>query len=125
MRKGLFYSGLVGILCVAREATAMGAPQGEGGGNQGFLILIVGIFAIMYFFMIRPQQKKQKEKEEMLRAIKEGDRVVTAGGIHGTVKSVKETTVRVQVDDHTRIEFEKTSISGVLSPTQATPEKSA
>ena len=75
------------------------------------LVLIVGI---MYLFMIRPQQKKQKETQKMLDALKKGDKVVTIGGIHGTVASTKENTVVVKVDDNTKIEFNRTAIATVV-----------
>ena len=71
------------------------------------------IFVILYFFMIRPQSKKQKETEKMINALKKGDKVITIGGIHGTVSSVKEKTVIVKVDDDCKIEFNRTAISSV------------
>lgn len=108
------------ILFTVHEAVAMGASQGEGGESNplGMMIPILLLIAIFYFFMIAPQKKKQKQKEAMLGAVAEGDEIVTAGGIHGKVTQVKETTVRVQVDDHTRMEIEKTSIAGVLNKEQ-------
>jgi len=74
-----------------------------------FLLIIV----IFYFFLIRPQNKKQKETEKMLKALKKGDKVVTIGGIHGTISSVKENTVIVKVDDDCKIEFNRSAISSV------------
>ena len=74
-----------------------------------FLLLIV----IFYFFLIRPQNKKQKETQKMLDALKKGDKVITIGGIHGTVSSVKENTVIVKVDDDCKLEFNRTAISSV------------
>ena len=61
--------------------------QAQGGG-YGMLIMMVAIFAIMYFFMIRPQQKQQKKIREFQNALKENDKVVLGGGIHGTVRRV-------------------------------------
>jgi preprotein translocase subunit YajC len=60
------------------------------GSNMSSLFLIVGMFVIMYFFMIRPQQKKQKEQQSYVDALKAGDKVVTIGGAHGTIVSVRE-----------------------------------
>lgn len=74
-----------------------------------FLLIIV----IFYFFLIRPQNKKQKETQKMLDALKKGDKVITIGGIHGTVSSVKENTVIVKVDDDCKLEFNRTAISSV------------
>ena len=83
-------------------------------GSAGFLGTIVPfllIIVIFYFFLIRPQNKKQKETEKMLNALKKGDKVITIGGIHGVISSVKEKTVIVKVDDDTKIEFNRSAIS--------------
>ena len=89
------------------------APAGGAGGFSGILMIIL-IFAIFYFFMIYPQQKKQKEQQKKLNAfrdgLKNGDKVVTAGGIHGRVREVKDTTVIIEVADGVRIKFDKTSV---------------
>jgi preprotein translocase subunit YajC len=71
------------------------------------------VFVIFYFLIIRPQNKKQKQMQQMIAGVKKGDKVVTIGGIHGVVASVKESTVVVKVDDGTRIEFSKSAISSV------------
>lgn len=70
-----------------------------GGSSMSFLIMMVAIFAIMWLFMIRPQQKKQKKIREFQNALKEGDKVVTGGGIYGTVKRVnaQENTIDIEV----------------------------
>lgn len=83
------------------------------GSNMSSLFLIVGMFVIMYFFMIRPQQKKQKEQQSYVDSLKAGDKVVTIGGAHGTIVSVREKTVVLEVDASkgVRIVFLKTSIS--------------
>ena len=72
------------------------------------------IFVIFYFFIIRPQNKKQKETDKMIAALKKGDKVVTIGGIHGTVAQTKEKTVIIKVDDNTKIEFTRSAISSVI-----------
>jgi len=74
------------------------------------------VFVVFYFLIIRPQNKKQKEAKKMIDAVKKGDKVITIGGIHGTVHSVKEGTVIVKVDDDCRIEFSKSAIATVLAP---------
>jgi len=68
--------------------------QGFGGGGASSLFLIGGMFVIMYFFMIRPQQKKQKDQQAYIDALKAGDKVVTIGGLHGTVVSVRDKCIR-------------------------------
>jgi preprotein translocase subunit YajC len=71
------------------------------------------VFVIFYFLIIRPQNKKQKQMQQMIAGVKKGDKIVTIGGIHGIVASVKESTVVVKVDDGTRIEFSKSAIASV------------
>ena len=83
-------------------------------------VLIIGIF---YFFLIRPQNKKQKETEKMINALKKGDKVVTIGGIHGVVSSTKEKTVIVKVDDNCKIEFSRSAIAGVETDKPAASKK--
>ena len=77
------------------------------------VVLMIGIF---YFFLIRPQNKKQKEMEKMLAALKKGDKVVTIGGIHGVVSSTKEKTIILKVDDNTKLEFNRSAIASVVNP---------
>jgi preprotein translocase subunit YajC len=79
------------------------------------LVPLVLIFVVFYFFMIRPQQKKQKDRESLLDTIKRGDRVVTIGGIHGTVAGIEsdKKTVLVQVADNVKIKFERTAIANI------------
>ena len=91
-----------------------GAQQAAGPASLagGFVPLLL-IIVIFYFFLIRPQNKKQKETQRMLSALKKGDKVVTIGGIHGVISSVKENTVIVKVDDDCKIEFNRTAISTV------------
>ena len=79
------------------------------------IITFVLIILIFYFLIIRPQKKRDKETKAMLAAMKKGDRVVTIGGIHGTIVTVKDQTVVIKVDDSARIEFSKSAISTVTS----------
>ncbi len=81
-----------------------------GGGSSSMLIMMVVLFAIMYFFMIRPQQKKQKALQEARNAIATGDKVVTAGGIHGKVKEVGDTYFVVEISEGVKIKVEKSSV---------------
>lgn len=78
------------------------------------------IFVVFYFFIIRPNNKKQKETQRMLDAMKKGDKVVTIGGIHGTVHQTKEKTVIIRVDDNTKMEFTRNAISTV-TPLETKP----
>jgi preprotein translocase subunit YajC len=77
------------------------------------IILFGGIFVVFYFFMIRPQQKKAKEAKKFIEELKTGDKVVTIGGAHGTVITIREKTIVVEVDSSkgVRVVFEKSAIS--------------
>ena len=79
------------------------------------LVPLVLIFIVFYFFMIRPQQKKQKDREKVLDNLKRGDRVVTIGGIHGTVAGIdaEKKTVLVQVSDAIKITFDRTAVANI------------
>lgn len=72
--------------------------------------LMVGVFAIIYFFMIRPQQKKQKELQEQRDALSKGDRIITAGGIHGEIKDIKENQFVVEIAHGVNIRVDKGSV---------------
>jgi preprotein translocase subunit YajC len=95
-----------------------GQQAAEGGGSQNFLVTLLpfaAIIGIFYFLIIRPQNKKQKETQRMLSALKKGDRIVTIGGIHGTIQSVREGSVIVRIDDNVKVEFSRSAISSVES----------
>jgi preprotein translocase subunit YajC len=97
----------------------MAAPQGaEAPGAGSFvtsLIPFIAIIGIFYFLIIRPQNKKQKDTQKMLSALKKGDKVVTIGGIHGTIQTVKDHSVGVRVDEKVKMEFSRSAISSVES----------
>jgi len=75
------------------------------------VIFIVGMILVFYLFMIRPQQKKQKEQKNFLSELKKGDMVVTAGGMHGKIISVEEHTIALEIDRGIKVTFEKGSVS--------------
>lgn len=80
-----------------------------------FLPLIV----ILYYMMFRPQMKRQKEQARLVAALKTGDRVVTASGIHGLISNVKDTTVIVKVADNVKLEMEKTAVTNVVKSAES------
>ena len=82
------------------------------GGGMGSIIMIVALIAIFYFFMIRPQSKKQKEIRKFRESLKNGDKVITAGGIYGKIKEVsdKSNTVILEISDGVKIRIDKGSI---------------
>ena len=81
-----------------------------GAGGMQFLIMMVLIFVVMYFFMIRPQQKRQKELVKFRNSLEKGMKVITAGGIYGVIKSVKDNYVEVEVDNNVAIRVDKSMI---------------
>lgn len=83
-----------------------------GGGNISFLVMMVAIFVIMWFFMIRPQQKKQKEIQNFRNSITVGSQVVTAGGLYGTVKSIEDAdnTLMIEVARDVRVKVDRNSV---------------
>lgn len=86
------------------------APGGEGSNPMQMIIMLVLMVGVFYFFMIRPQLKKQKELKTFREALKTGSSVVTIGGIHGKVSAIHETTVNLKLEDGTVIKVEKTAL---------------
>ncbi len=91
------------------QAPAAPGQQGGMGAYSGILMMVL-IFVVFYFFMIRPQTKRQKEIKAQREAMKQGDRVVTSGGIYGKIRDIKETTVTVEIADNVRITVDKNSV---------------
>ena len=91
----------------------------QGGSMGSFLIMMVLIFVVMYFLMIRPQQKKQKELVKFRDSLQKGDKVVTIGGIYGTVAEIKERIVLLEVDNNVKIRVDKSSLVKDISDVPA------
>ena len=101
---------------VLLQAATQAAGQGAGKGNMLMSIVpFVLIFVVFYFFLIRPQNKKQKETQKMISALKKGDKVVTIGGIHGVVTNTKEETIVIRVDDNAKIEINRSAVASVIT----------
>ena len=96
----------------------LAAQAAQGGGGMSFIIMMVAIFAIMYFFMIRPQQKRQKEIQNFQNSLAEGTEVITGGGIYGTVADIDGNTVLVKVDGEVKIRVDKSSINKDMTAEQ-------
>jgi len=97
-------------------AYAQGAPgAGAAGGGFSMLVPLLLMFAVFYFLLIRPQQKKQRQHKEMLRALKVGDRVMTTGGIIGTIIEGGEQFVKLEIADRVRVEIGRTYIVGRIT----------
>ena len=97
-----------------------GAGAGEGGGQSpmsGMWLFFVAMLAIMYFFLFRPQQKREKERREMLASLSKGDRVMTSGGMMGTIVGLSEKSVVLRVSDDpvVKLEFLRGAVSRKVS----------
>lgn len=99
----------ISLAHAATEAPAEAAPQQPGAFTQ--LLPLIFIIVIFYFLLIRPQQQRQKAQRELWQGVQKGDRVVTAGGMHGTVIQVGEDTIVIEVAKDVKIEFSKSAVS--------------
>lgn len=100
------------LLSVLLQAGATG-----GSGIQGIVMMVL-IIAVFYFFMIRPQAKRQKEIKKSREAMKTGDKVVTAGGIHGKIKEMSDTYVILEIAQGVNIKVEKSSVFATAADSQ-------
>lgn len=86
----------------------------QAGSLLNFFLPLILIFVVFYFFIIRPQQKRQKERQIMLNSIRKGDKVIAAGGLHGTVVGLDDKTLLLQVADNVKIKCERSSVITIL-----------
>jgi preprotein translocase subunit YajC len=94
----------------------MWLASGDGGGNLvGMILPFVLMFAVFYFLLIRPQQKKTKTRNLMLSQLKKGDKVTTIGGLHGTIVEIADDTIVLRVNDTTKMTFERSAINNVVA----------
>lgn len=101
------------LALMGTTASQSGASQA---GSMATSIITFGlIIVIIYFLIIRPQRKRDKEAKDMIASVAKGDKIVTIGGIHGTVVAIREQTIVIKVDDNSRIEFSKSAVSSVVS----------
>jgi preprotein translocase subunit YajC len=92
-----------------------GAPAPSGGGGSSFMFMMIAMIAIIYFVMIRPEQKRQKARQKMLSALKKGDRILTVGGVIGVIANVKDSSYLIKTGEGTVIEFSKASVQNILT----------
>ncbi len=92
----------------------MAAPQAAPASNPlvTFLPLVL-VFVVFWFFIIRPQRKRDADRKNMIAAVKKGDKILTIGGLHATVQQVDETTVLAQIDTNTKVRLEKSAIASI------------
>jgi preprotein translocase subunit YajC len=100
----------VAEVSVSDPASATEAPAAPKGGGMSMWIMLALMFAVMYFFMIRPQKKQQKELQNFRDSLKKGDKVVTIGGIYGTVTEIKDASVLIEVDNGVKIRVSKQAL---------------
>ena len=93
------------------------SPQGGDGGSGSLISTVImfgAIFAIFYFMIIRPQQKRAKEREKLLSNIEKGDKIVTSGGVHGTIVGLEEKTALIEIATNVKIKIERSAIGSVI-----------
>jgi preprotein translocase subunit YajC len=117
--KRFVFSALILCNSLAIFAQDKAAPKAGKSDPMTFLIMMAVIFAIIYFLMILPQKKKQKETQNMLNNMKKGDKIVTIGGVLGTIGNVKETTVMVKIAENTVVEIRKSAVATILNDDKA------
>jgi len=104
---------VVGLLITLAFISGCVAPEGEEGGTGiwSLIVFLVLIFGMMYFLMVRPQRKRQKEHQELMEDLRRGDRVITAGGIYGIIESISEDSVIIKIESGTTMRVTKGSIA--------------
>jgi preprotein translocase subunit YajC len=124
---GLISVLLIAILVLATScfpaATTTTNAEGESvppsfWSQYGMIFFLVAIFAVFYFIMIRPQRKRQKEQQAMIAALQKGDKVMTIGGIYGTIDNINETTVILKVEGGTTLKVARNAVNPVKEPSE-------
>ena len=103
------------IECLFVNPIVLAAEPGAGGALTQFLLLFAPLFAIWYFLVIRPQQQQRKKLQDMLANLKTGDRVVTSGGIYGTIVGFRNGVVQLQITTQVKIDMARSAITGVAT----------
>lgn len=98
------------LFILLQEAEAAQEASGAQGGGTQFWIMIIAIFAIMYFLMIRPQRKRQKEIENFRRSLQVGQDVVTSGGIYGKIKEIQDNAILMEIAHNVVVKMDKTAV---------------
>ncbi|HEX9898347.1 MAG TPA: preprotein translocase subunit YajC [Candidatus Methylomirabilis sp.] len=112
----------------ADVAYALGSTPGGGGAPGGsfsasVFVPLVLMFAVFYFLLIRPQQKKQRQQQDMLKSLKVGDRVVTTGGLYGTIVAGGDHIVKLEIADKVRVDVGRSAIAGKVETRETKEEK--
>jgi len=100
-------------------AYAMGTGGGGQGGGLGAFLPLIIIFAIFYFLLIRPQQRKSKQHKQVLASLKKGDRVVSSGGLHGVITGLTDDIVTLEISPKVRVKVSRGYIAGIIGKTES------
>lgn len=103
------------MLGLAYAMAPQGGAQGQGGSGYAFIIMMAVIFGLFYLLILRPQQKEQKKAQEMLNNIQKGDRILTKGGIYGSVIQTKDDILLVKIADNVKVEIARSGVVSVLT----------
>lgn len=87
------------------------------------LLPFVLIIAVFYFLIIRPQQKRQKERQKLLDSVQKGDKIITAGGVHGVVEGIEDKTLLVKIADNVKVKMERSSVATIIGVTESLDKK--
>lgn len=107
------------FIAYAMGTGGSGGAGGQGAGGFGAFVPLILMFAIFYFLLIRPQQKKAKAHKELLSRLSKGDRVVTSGGLHGVITGLTDEAVTMEIAPKVRVKVSRGSIAGILGKGQA------
>ena len=99
-----------------------GGTSGQTGGGFGALVPLILMFAIFYFLLIRPQQRKQKQHRQLLTSLKKGDRVITTGGLYGRITGLTDTVVTLEISEKVRVKVGRGNISGLAQGENPSPK---
>lgn len=101
------------------------APQAGQSGMESLMGLLpfVLIIAVFYFLIIRPQQKRQKERQKLLDSVQKGDKIITSGGIHGVVEGIEDKTLLVKIADNVKVKMERSSVATIIGITESLDKK--
>jgi len=99
------------LLAMAPQPGKPGQSK-QGGGFGSLLVLFLPLLLIWYFLLIRPQHKKQKQKQKMISELRRGDQVMTIGGLYGQIIQIKDNRITIKIADKTNVEVSKTAVSG-------------
>ncbi len=102
------------------ETPAEATEVAPAGGGMSFWLMIIAMIAIMYFFMWRPESKRRKQMENFRNNLKKGDKIITAGGIYGTVKEIQPTSLLIEVDSNVTLRIDKNMVAGAPGMTEQT-----